>query len=80
MTGMTSKTIHSGRLPEVLKALMTFNRLAIFLRRTSELASRISWRRSSERLATSTALRILRTASAPIPATNFPPYSSTALR
>ncbi len=27
---------------------MTFSRLAIFLRRTSELASRISWRRFSE--------------------------------
>ncbi len=47
MTGMTSRIIHSGRLPDLRNAFSTFRRLAIFLRRASLPASRISSRSRS---------------------------------
>ena len=78
--GITSRIIHSGRFLELRNALSTFRRLAIFFLLTSELASRSSFRSSSESFSTSMWPNSSRMASAPMFALNSLPYSSTALR
>ena len=77
---MASRIIHSGRLPEFLKAFTTFRRLASFFRFASLVASRISTRSSCDSSSTSMSFSSVRIASAPISARKPSPYSSRALR
>ena len=81
MTGMTSRIIHSGWLPDLRSAFSTLRRFASFLRLASLVAARISMRSSSPSDATSISFSIARIASAPISARKpSGPCSSTALR
>ena len=81
MTGMTSRIISSGRLPDCRKALTTFSRLAIFLRLASLPVSIISIRRSRASSSRSKSCINSRTASAPMPTRKLPgPNSSSAFR
>jgi hypothetical protein len=78
MTGTTVSIIHSGLLPLSRNASTTFSRLAIFLRLASELTSRISWRRVSASWMMSSWRSRPRIASAPMPASNASPPSSSS--
>ena len=81
MTGMTSRIISSGRLPDCRKALTTLRRFAVFFRRASLDVSTISTRSSRANCSRSKSCNSSRTASAPIPARKLPgPNSSTAFR
>ena len=66
MTGMTVKTIHSGRFPDSMKFSMIFNRLMIFFGFSSPVASASSARRFSASASRSMAASISRMASAPM--------------
>ena len=79
MTGTTVRIIHSGRLPDSMKASITLRRLASFLGLSSVVASAISWRSWSRILRRSMPVIRSRIASAPMPAVNASwPYCSTA--
>ena len=79
MTGIAVRIIHSGLLPDCMKASMIFSRLASFLGFSSEVDSAISTRRSAAIFSRSIARSISRIASAPIMAVNeSSPYSSCA--
>jgi len=75
-TGKTSITIHSGLMPERVKASKTFKRLAIFLIFASELVVLSSSRSFSTSAGTSNFCSNSRMPSAPIKARNSSPYSS----
>ena len=79
ITGTTFKIIHSGRLPERIKASTTFKRLASFFGFSSVVASAMPTRNSSRSSSRFNSSSMTRTASAPIPATKLSsPCSSCA--
>ena len=81
MTGMTSRTIHSGRLLDFVKASTTFSRLANFCRFCADCSVFIRSRRSTDSSSRATRLSSFLIASAPMSASNAAaPYSSRALR
>ena len=81
MTGTSVRIIHSGLLPEWMKASMIFRRLARRLGFSSLFDSAISTLRSSAIFCRFMPLRISRIASAPIIAVKLSwPYSSIARR
>ena len=80
MTGITSRIIHSGRLPLFLKASTTFKRLANFKRFCIDVSFRILSRISRASWSTSSRARSSLIASAPMPAVNWSGYWSTSSR
>ena len=68
ITGTTLRIIHSGLLPDWMKASISLSRLASFFGLSSEVDSAISTRRSAAIFSRSSALSISRIASAPISA------------
>ena len=77
---MTSRIIHSGRLPLLRNASTTFSRLAYFKRFCIDVSFRILSRISRARWSTSTRARISLIASAPMPAVNWSAYCSWSSR
>ena len=77
ITGITSKIIHSGLLPEFLNASKTSNLLTIFAF-FCPVASNNSDFNCSASFSTSMSISNSLIASAPIPTRNFPPNSSYA--
>ena len=81
ITGTTVRIIHSGLLPDAMKASISLSRLPYFFFLMSLSVSPISARKSACILSRSSALSISRIASAPMVAVNLSaPNSSCALR
>ena len=78
--GITSRIIHSGRLPERRNASTSLSRLAAFCRRMIEVSVRMIMRSSAAISSRSSLSSRLRIASAPIWASKASPKSSLALR
>jgi hypothetical protein len=80
MTGITSRIIHSGRLPLFRKLVATLSRLENFSFFCCEVSSFILVRRSVANSSTLTIVKSSLIASAPIFATNWPGKSRISSR